>query len=429
MNARKQGDRILPAEAGVSDPGGPGENQMSMFNVLNDPMVDVLAPGAGNVSGDDFEIPEDVRALFDAHGLNGKSYRCLLKEIPEGLEESAVSQGAFIKSWSRCFPSIDWIALNYGPGRYQLLFQFRGKDENMVSKNLSESVILHISDKFLDAHEDHLLKKKLKRHESNRRKVQDAKLSKTLEVTLGEDEGKKEGDNDSMMDQMKKISEFARAMGFERQSGTDWSKLLPMVVPIIPALMTYFSQKGEQEQARQREFMTLLLSTVSASNNNLLDMVKTQNGAGSGNLMIKEFKDMFMGAIDMKKALSEVGETSVADRIFGMIEAFAPAIVTLATMPKNKREQVPAYGMAQTFMQMNPDLQMLKDPAVLAQVITKWDSHFGWEQADMILEVANLKRPEACPRDPAKRYSAGDPRNNVTQEVYNEQPTDLERTA
>ena len=71
--------------------------------------------------------------------------------------------------------------------------------------------------------------------------------------------------------------------------------------------------------------------------------------------------------------------------------------------------------MAKAYVGASPDFQELKkDPAEMKRFVDNMDNFFGWEQTDMILEVmgnGEVPRPAECPKDPSKRYKAGDPRN------------------
>lgn len=132
---------------------------------------------------------------------------------------------------------------------------------------------------------------------------------------------------------------------------------------------------------------------------------------------------MVMGTIDLKQALEGNKET-IADKIFGMIENVAPQIMQIATLSAQQRTFDPRVAAAKGFMSVSPDFQTMKnDPAVKKIVVDRLDDYFGWEQTDVIMEVAGDKRPDECPRVENKRYPNGDARNTQqsSQEASNGQ--------
>lgn len=421
-------NKAKPAPREAQSPPGEGFDQSlpMSFPVITDPMAEALGGRDDwKEESEDVEIPEEIKSLFDIYGLSSKGFRTILKAVTEGDGQTG---GQYIKSWARSFPSIDWIALNYGPGKYQLCFAF-STSEDGKRKNQIETLDIEISEKRLEEHEEFIFKRKIAKAVQRRKEISNVKLNKQLELEYDDHEPvEKSPENtpQSMIQYVQQFSGIAQALGFNRGGGTDWSKIMSMAIPLIPAVIGFMQQKSEADQARQREFMTLLISTMSSNSNSMLDIVKAQSGVGGGNQAAKEFKDMIMGVIDIKKALGSTQEDSVADRIFGMLESVLPSILQMAALSRQQRQATPQYNMAKMMMDMNPDLRKLKeDPAVLEEVIRKWDAHFGWEQADMIIDVAELRRPDACVRLPHQQYPAGDSRNPGGAEKGEYHETDL----
>jgi hypothetical protein len=242
MNKNKAPATASPPQPGGPGPlSGPGDNldmiAQPMFPILTDPMTDMLAPGDLKQESEDLSIPDEIKALFDMHGLSKKGFRSMLKQLPEGVEDT--SQGVYVKSWSRSFPSTDWIALNYGPGTYELCFQFKGYVEGKMA-NQTERIIINISDKLADEHEEFIFRKKLKRSEERRKQISNAKLHKQLDFDVGDDKKENnEGIPVQMMQMVQQFSSIATSLGFNRGGGTDWGKILASALPLLPAVMGY----------------------------------------------------------------------------------------------------------------------------------------------------------------------------------------------
>ena len=76
----------------------------------DDPLASILGPGSGTtlLGKADDEIPDEILAIFTEHGLHGKKFRVMLKQ----MDDSGSDDGnlPFVKSWTRSIPSLDFIA-------------------------------------------------------------------------------------------------------------------------------------------------------------------------------------------------------------------------------------------------------------------------------------------------------------------------------
>ncbi|CAK0779578.1 hypothetical protein CCP2SC5_920007 [Azospirillaceae bacterium] len=146
----------------------------------------------------------------------------------------------------------------------------------------------------------------------------------------------------------------------------------------------------------------LMMGSSQTANNQLLEVMKVQSGAGSGNMAIKEFKDMVLGALDIKDALSGNNKESLGDKIFRLVESVAPSILSIAATTAQNAASVknnPAVNMAKNYIETNPDFKALKhDPVEMKKVIDNMDRTYGWIQVDHILTTMGWPRPENSPR-------------------------------
>lgn len=390
--------------------------------VNNDPIVSDDAffgpPGGGMDNVDPDDMPIEIKELIETHGLHEKSYQCMLKEVRNNDGEAVDS---YICSWRRRFPTIDWIGKNYGPGNYRLNFIWRGTRDDGKTGSRHESIPIEISEKYQDIYDEFQLQKKIERVKRKNKMIRDAKLSKQLEDDLnleGDSLSSGRGETDvqgAAKGYYKEMLDFAQSVGLQKK-GFDWEKLMPLLITGVPAIMKIFSERAAIEREERNRFMTLLMTMNSNSSQQLVDVIKSQNGPSSGTQYMKEITDMIVGAMDLKTALSPEKET-VVDKIFKTIEGVAPAIVQMATMKQAERENNVAYKMARTYVDAAPEFkQMENDPMIKHEVINRLDTVFGWEQADMILAVAGYDRPQDCPRDPSLQHPQDHPSRQQPQQ-------------
>lgn len=376
---------------------------------VEDPMARFFA-GANDgidVALEDYEPPEEIRSIFDEHGLSKRHYRCILKELPDNVTDYAKAE--YIKSWTRSYPPPEWIALNYGPGTYMMVFHWPGKDpETGKMKTFSEQIVQTISEKHRDAYDKHQLAKRIRDTEDSNRLIQSATLRKKLSMSLTGEEQQREDPAEAGKQYVANIVEAANMLGLTKQqvSTFPWREALAGIMPAIPVLFKMWSESAARERERNEKFFLLLMNQSNSSVNQMVELMKSQNGPASGVDYMKNMSDMIFAALDIKNALSGEKE-GLSDKIFGMIERTAPAILAMATMSKAQREQAPEFKAAQAYMNASPDFQKLSDdPRLLADVVKKCDAFYGWEQTDGILSVTGYERPAECPRKPEEQYPA-----------------------
>lgn len=404
----------------------------------DDPLKDILGPGSFTFRSpsEDSEAPPELQAIFDEYSIGERSYRCILRERDDDESNSS----AYVESFNREYPSSDYIGTRYGPGDYVLIFLWRGLDpETQRKKNYNEKVNITISDKYSDRHEDYMLQKTIKRMETNRAKIKRARIKSLLDNDMSL-EGSMSGNGGSGVEAGKKyfeqISEGMKLIGVDpstlhRKSGIDWEKLTPILLAGIPAALRVFSEIAATRQSQFNTLLTLMLNQSNKSSDQMLEIVRASQGQGSGNQIIKEFTDMIRGTVDIKELLTPEKQ-SVADRVFDAIEKVSPMIVQMMAMNAQQRMQSPLVNMAKAYTTANPDFEKMRnDQSIQQQVIARLDSVFGWEQADVIIQVMGYQRTENNPRLDHQRYPQGSPEREAAEAAesevrYNNQSNDIE---
>lgn len=410
----------------------PGHESPPMPFQSNDPLRDVLGPGSSFTfknAEEDEQAPPELQAVFDEYSIGQRTYRCILREVDENQNSAA-----YVESFNNEYPSVDYIGTRYGPGDYILIFMWRAKDpETQKSRNYSEKITVSISDKYIDRHEDYRLKKTIQRSQNRKEMVRRAKLKNVLDVSIS-DIGLESGpgmpsENEAGKKYFESISEGMKLLGIDPMAlrpkpGIDWKELMPLLITGIPAIMKIMSDISNSRQQQLNTMLTLLMSQSNKSSDQLLEFVRASQGQGSGNQFIKEFTDMIKGTIDLKDVLSPEKQ-SVADRVFDAIDKVSPMILSIVAMNAQQRANNPVVNMAKNYVEQNPDFQAMKNDAeIQQQVIARLDTFFGWEQADIIIQIMGYQRSDANPRLPQQRYPQGSPERQRDEETLQAQRYD-----
>jgi hypothetical protein len=401
-----------------------GADAPNLDLLKKDPMGEMFGPGSNvKLIGEPTdEVPDEVRALLEQHGMAKHNFQCMLKELPEGAQisgdaDSGSTNAKYIKGWTRSIPSFDFIKNNYGPGFYIIAFSWRGqKADGTGTEAKHDEVTIEISPKALDEHKKFRLQSKIKNASDLTSQVRDELVEKNIEGSMvramtGDDDKAKVAPADAAKEYITSAMETVKMLGIPvgqtQAKAIEWDKLLPAVAPIV---LAYLQHQSTMEQRRAEDFNKMLMLMVTQgqqSSHQMLEMFsRTQSGAGSGNQFIKEFTDMIKGAVDVKQLLNPPAET-LGDKIFRVVESVAPQILTIASQAAQNQAALgknPMVGMAKSYVDRNPDFQALRNnPVEMKKTIDRMDDYFGWRQTDAIIEVIGMPRPDNCPRDPMKK--------------------------
>lgn len=339
---------------------------------------------------DEINIPDEVQILFEEQKLSKRKFACTLRNAVGGTNAHA---GGYIRGWDRQVPTIDWIAQNYGPGDYSLSFTWRGADpETKKTRSFIESIYITIDEKYRDQYEKLQMKRQIELAKEKRAMLEKAKISRSLETTLFDD-GRGGNGKELAISYVNEVSELAEKLGWKNSGGNNIGDVLKACVPFIPAIVGFLNNQAQAARERDERFLTLLVSMSSQSNNQMLEILKTQSANNDGGHMMKKMSDMVMSAIDLKEAINPEKQSTI-DKIVEIVTSVAPVVLGMATMNKQQRERHPMYGMAKSYVNNSPEFQQMQnDPDVLQGVIQRLDSYYGTEQTNGILSVAGLQRP------------------------------------
>lgn len=388
-----------------------------------DPMGGVLGSSIPLVGERDDAIPQKVLDILEENKLAGKMFTCILRSIHEESERPA-----YVKTFHRKVPTLEWIGKNYGPGDYELAFKWEHTDAFGNTKWQGEDVPITISDKMEAEYKKHQMDIKLREMGERRKKVNEAMLEQKLESQIYNDNPGNENASPLEVGKLylKQVIETNRELGLGGnqlvpQKGVEWDKILTVAAPLVVSLLSNMQEQARRQEEKSEKFMLMMLQMSNDSNSKIMELMKSQQtGKGAGEAYIKEFTDMVKGVVDLKELVNggTPQKETVVDRIFGIVERVAPEILKVASMRQAERMADPRYYAAKGLVAANPDFQaVMHDPKLLAEFIGRLDETLGWEQTDQILEVGGIKRPDVCQRDPAKRLPIDEREGNAAPET------------
>lgn len=401
-----------------------------------DPLKELLGVGTHTtvIGNEDEEIPEDIAQAFEEHGLNAKYYRCVLKEKPDGeeVDSPGMGKGQYIKSWVKSIPSVEWIARNYGPGSYFLVFYWQVKNEETGNrKQKSATIPVEVSQKFRGEYQRYQWEQNIQRVKEQKEQMKAAKMESYLDGHLLSDlqngTGTGEAGVKDPKEYLAELAQTAKLLGFRQPGGGNelMESLVKLAVPLLPTIIQGLGAKARAENERWEKMMMFMMNQNQNSSSQILDVLKSVNGPmGTGDQM-KELREMVFSMLDIKNEL-QGNKSNVVDKVLQMVESVAPVLGSYMAMSQQQREKQIPYKMAQQYVQSDPTFDAIRqDREKLVELVTRLDTVYGWEQADQILAVGNMTRPDECPRRPDQRYEAGNPQNEATEgqvEVQDDNP-------
>jgi hypothetical protein len=376
----------------------------------SDPLRDML--GGVRVDGISMEdtVPEELQDFLQANDFSAKSFQSTLKRVDEGASEDSTS-ASFIRSWYKAVPSLQYIAMNYGPGKYRLTiiwasYETDPETETKLKKNRSHLIVFEIDQSCEADHIDFLREKKLKLAQKAQERLRTVKMDKQLGDSILGPDAPDAAAQQTPKEYLQELVSTGKELGLIKEGGGGgglMASLAPVLSLLIP-LATSLMEKGEQARVRAEmqhtSMMNMMLQMSDKSNNQLIELMRATQNTNTGAGTMKELTDMVLGAVDLKEAINGNKE-SPFDKILGLVETVLPQLMTVAAMSKQAQALDPRAALARGFVASDPTFQkVLRDPAQTIEMVKRLDEHFGYEQADMILSVANVERPPECPRLP-----------------------------
>lgn len=357
--------------------------------IINDPLREFNFSNVDQHYANDEDMPDELQQLFNEFDLGKIKYRIQLKQFPD----PELGKSEYIKSFSNHVPTVDWVAMEYGPGKYLYNVIFRRKDpETGMYKNRAREYEFTISNKFQTQYEEYQFQKRIKRMKDEKDMVRQVRHTSEIEQAITGGGEKQQSPKEYLMELTETATKLGLINNGNKAGGFNIQEILTAVAPFLPSLITAFTERARAQSDRFDKMLMLMIQQQNDSSNKLVELMKGLKGPTSGTDQMKEVRDMIFSAIDIKKSIN--GDTeSIADRIFNLAQGVLPQILSIAQMSQQQRAMSPQYMLAKSYMERNPDIQAMKEnPAIREDVIARFDETFGPEQTNTILQVAGIPR-------------------------------------
>lgn len=378
----------------------------------NDPFGAIFnAPPEDGADG----MPDHIHEAFEEFGLDEKSYQAILKRV--GDESGNGVTASYVKTFTNQYPSIEFIAKEYGPGMYILTFNWRVWKDGKHRRETTKADIT-IGHEYQDVYDENQIRKQIRAAEKRNDLMRAARLRKVLSMDLKElEDGNTQKERKDPVqagkDYVKQIVEDATMLGLTKPQGGGLGEVLKEFAPMMVPIIQLMSQRAQAEREQSQNMLMMMLQMQQKSTEQMMQAMTSIHKPQTGSDHIKDITDMIFNVVDLKKAINPPEEKeSVLDKVFGLLENTAPLIMQMSQMSQKQRAVNPMYQFAKQQVESNPDIQkVLSDDTMLCEMVHRIDSYYGWEQADGILQVMGKERPANCPRTEKTRFPAGDPRN------------------
>ncbi|CAK0779575.1 hypothetical protein CCP2SC5_920006 [Azospirillaceae bacterium] len=226
-------------------------------------MAEMFGPGSGvKMYGEqEDEVPDEVRAVIETHGLDKKQFQCTLKEIPKGSTlgdaGSCSTTTVHLRGFSRGIPSPDYIAKEYGPGDYLLCFTWQVKDDDGVRRMKREEVPLSISEKVMNTYKRERLTAKIRDASEIGSQVRDALVEKTIEGDIihalaGKNKNNDDDPKTTAKKYIEETIETAKMIGLSPYAQQpqvparqiEWDKIIPAAAAVVTAFQPCSSRRN-----------------------------------------------------------------------------------------------------------------------------------------------------------------------------------------
>ena len=175
-------DPVIPPE--VRNPSGSSEPVIDV-----DPLRDMLNQSNVKVFGADSDtVPEEVATFMSEHDMGTRYFQVVLKRQDEAVGDAGTGQLAFIRSWYRSVPSLEFVVNNFGPGNYFYIVNWRQSDpETGKIEHKSERIPFTVSAKCQAQYDEYQRQRKIESRREEQAKVRQLKIDRQIDdATLGD---------------------------------------------------------------------------------------------------------------------------------------------------------------------------------------------------------------------------------------------------
>ncbi len=330
------------------------------------------------------DTPDEIKNFVLTSGVANK-FTVMLKQRLDG------GSPVVLQSFYNQYPDVNALGEQWGPGKYIYVFSWRAKGISGKTETMTKDYEIEMPERAWKWKHHDWLKKRDKERQAEAEADLLAEISKARIIGAGGN-----GPQVSEVDSLKKSADLLRSLGVpiggpqtkapEPPKKTFSEKLIEMA-PAITALGAVVSPIAIAliQRVKPKDDQTLT--------NTLLAHVL--NNKPQENEMMKQFPTFLMGAVkqlmDFKEAMQPEEKQSMVEKILDKLAPMVPAVLAMATQPKAALDQNPMVKMARA----DKGLQAIAtDPEAAMIAVQKLDEAYGFQQANDILSVAGIERPE-----------------------------------
>lgn len=340
------------------------------------------------------DTPDEISSWITANAV-ADNYTVMLKEFVDGS-----TKPVYIKGYTNRCPPILEIGKEWGPGKYRLVFSWRGLGISGKKEQITKDMDVELPDRaWRDIHEE---------FQDEKRRIRNAK--KTREYEDEALKNKVQGVNQappqvSELDVIKKALDAARSLGVniggkaaEKPQRTFTEKMMD-AVPLITALGAVASPilVAFIQRPREKDDKTML--------NTLLTHALNKPPADDPNKMVLPFLlSSITQIMDLKERMEPQEKETLVERIIGKLAPIVPAVVAMAAQG---RAAVEGNPIVQQVRKSEDFKNLAGDVDALILFVNKQDAAYGFQQTNQILMVGGLERPAETLPNMAKFPSKG----------------------
>lgn len=347
------------------------------------------------------DTPDEITDFVRANDMSDK-YVVMLKQKPDG---GGIAQT--LRSFTNYYPNVNTLGKEWGPGSYILVFSWRAEGKSGKKETVTKDFKIELPERaWADEHDRWLMERSKKRQnameEEWKQEAMKARVMGQVSPTPVQPP--------SELESLKKMLEIAKSLGVpiggqqkaepkekEKKSFAD------RMVEMAPAITAIGAVVGPIVVAIIQRPKPL---SDTALTNTLVNHLITNKPQEDGTM--KTVLPFLMGSLkqimDFKQSMEPEEKQSFVEKVFDKLAPMVPQVLALATQPRPQMEQNPMVGMARNL----GDVKAMKNDPELAYLgVQRLDEVYGFQQANQILTVFGMERPEELLGNISKYPSKG----------------------
>lgn len=347
------------------------------------------------------DTPDEITDFVRANDMTDK-FVVMLKQKPDN---GGVAQT--LRSFTNYYPNVNTLGKEWGPGSYVLVFSWRAEGKSGKKETVTKDFKIELPERAWADEHDRWLMERSKKRQNEMEKEWKEEAMKARVMGQGTPAAASPA---SEIDNLKKMLEVAKSLGVqiggqqkpepkekERKSFSD------RMIEMAPAITAIGAVVGPIVVAIiQRPKPPSDSSLTNTLVNHLITNKPQEDGT------MKTVLPFLMGSLkqimDFKQSMEPEEKQSFVEKVFDKLAPMVPQVLALATQPRPQMESNPMVGMARNL----GDVKAMKNDPELAYLgVQRLDEVYGFQQANQILTVFGMERPDELLGNISKYPSKG----------------------